>query len=64
MSSRLDPERRPTVTSQGTGELRGLLSVGVLPEIFRRIFVAQRPGTLHLAFGVDRSDFEFSDGYP
>ncbi len=44
-------------------ELRGLLAVGVLPEILRRIFLAQRSGVLHLAFGVERSDFEFSDGY-
>lgn len=44
-------------------ELRGLLAVGVLPEILRRIFLARRTGSLHLASGVDRSDVEFSDGY-
>ena len=44
-------------------ELRGLLAVGVLPEILRRIFLARRTGALHLASGVDRSDVEFSDGY-
>ena len=44
-------------------ELRGLLAVGVLPEILRRIFLARRTGTLHLASGVDRSDVEFNDGY-
>jgi len=44
-------------------ELRGLLAVGVLPEILRRIFLARRTGALHLASGVDRSDIEFSDGY-
>ncbi|MEO8358868.1 MAG: DUF4388 domain-containing protein [Vicinamibacteria bacterium] len=44
-------------------ELRGLLAVGVLPEIFRRIFLGRRSGILHLAIGVDRSDFVFSGGY-
>ncbi len=44
-------------------ELRGLLAVGVLPEILRRIFLARRTGALHIASGVDRSDIEFSDGY-
>jgi len=44
-------------------ELRGLLAVGVLPEILRRIFLARRTGSLHIASGVDRSDIEFSDGY-
>ncbi len=44
-------------------ELRGLLAVGVLPEILRRIFLSRRTGSLHLASGVDRSDIEFSDGY-
>ncbi len=44
-------------------ELRGLLAVGVLPEILRRIFLAKRSGVLHLAFGVERSDFEFSHGH-
>ena len=44
-------------------ELRGLLAVGVLPEIFRRVFLDRRTGVLHLAFGGDRSDFQFSDGY-
>ena len=45
-------------------ELRGLLAVGVLPEILRRIFLARRTGSLHIASGVDRSDIEFADGYP
>lgn len=44
-------------------ELRGLLAVGVLPEILRRIFLARRTGSLHIASGVDRSDIEFADGY-
>lgn len=44
-------------------ELRGLLAAGVLPEILRRIFLAQRTGTLHLAFGTERADFDFDDGY-
>lgn len=43
-------------------ELRGLLGVGVLPEILRRIFLARRTGALHLASGGDRSDIEFRDG--
>ena len=37
--------------------------MGVLPEILRRIFLARRTGTLHVAFGVERSDFDFNDGY-
>ena len=44
-------------------ELRGLLAVGVLPEILRRIFLDRRSGNLHLAYGVERSDVEFNDGY-
>lgn len=44
-------------------ELRGLLAVGVLPEILRRIFLARRTGVLHLASGGDRSDIEFHDGH-
>lgn len=44
-------------------ELRGLLAVGVLPEILRRIFLARRTGVLHLACGGDRSDIEFHDGH-
>ena len=44
-------------------ELRGLLAVGVLPEILRRIFLERRTGILHLAYGVERSDVEFSGGY-
>ncbi len=44
-------------------ELRGLLAVGVLPEILRRIFLDRRTGILHLAYGVERSDVEFSGGY-
>jgi tetratricopeptide (TPR) repeat protein len=44
-------------------ELRGLLAVGVLPEILRRVFLARRTGSLHLASGVDRSDVEFAGGY-
>lgn len=37
--------------------------MGVLPDIFRRIFLDRRTGVLHLAFGGDRSDFQFTDGY-
>ena len=37
--------------------------MGVLPEILRRIFLARRTGTLHVAFGAERSDFDFNDGY-
>jgi tetratricopeptide (TPR) repeat protein len=44
-------------------ELRGLLAVGVLPDIFRRIFLDRRSGVLHLAFVGDRSDFQFTEGY-
>lgn len=44
-------------------ELRGLLAVGVLPEILRRILLDRRSGILHLAYGVERSDVEFSGGY-
>lgn len=44
-------------------ELRGLLAAGVLPEILRRIFLDRRSGNLHLAYGVERSDVEFNDGY-
>jgi hypothetical protein len=44
-------------------ELRGLLAVGVLPEILRRIFLARRTGVVQLACGGDRVDVEFSDGY-
>lgn len=44
-------------------ELRGLLGVGVLPEILRRIFLAGRSGNLHLAYGVEKSDLSFSEGY-
>lgn len=44
-------------------ELRGLLAVGVLPELLRRIFLDRRSGNLHLAYGVERSDVEFNDGY-
>lgn len=44
-------------------DLRGLLAVGVLPELLRRIFLARGAGALHLACGVDKADIEFSDGY-
>lgn len=44
-------------------ELRGLLAVGVLPEILRTIFLSRRTGVLHLACGGDRSDIEFHDGH-
>jgi hypothetical protein len=44
-------------------ELRGLLAIGVLPEILRRIFLARRTGVLHLAFGGERCDIEFRDGH-
>ena len=44
-------------------ELHGLLTPGVLPEVFRRIFSAQRSGVLHLALGADRSDVEFAEGF-
>ncbi len=37
--------------------------MGVLPEILRRIFLDRRTGILHLAYGVEWSDVEFSAGY-
>lgn len=44
-------------------ELRGILAAGVLPETLRRVFIGRRSGSLHLAFGIERSDVEFSEGY-
>jgi hypothetical protein len=51
------------VTGQAISDLRGLLAEGVLPELLRRIFLAKRSGALHLAFGIERSDIDFDDGY-
>lgn len=51
------------MTNPETGELRGTLAEGVLAELLRRIFLDKRSGTLHLAFGAERSDLDFDEGY-